>query len=78
MRSGSPDFVDRLVAFTFAGMAMDALQEGNSGLMTAINEGRYAMVTIPDPKPSSHGPSEPSGFLSSLLGGYWHAPSSTY
>ena len=50
LRSGSPDFVDRMVAFTFAGMAMDALQEGNSGLMTAINDGRYAMVTIPDPK----------------------------
>ncbi len=26
LRSGSPDFVDRLVAFTFAGMAMDALE----------------------------------------------------
>jgi ATP-dependent phosphofructokinase / diphosphate-dependent phosphofructokinase len=50
LRSGSPDFVDRLVAFTFAGMAMDALQEGKSGLMTAINEGCYAMVPIPDPK----------------------------
>jgi len=50
LRSGSPDFVDRMVAFTFAGMAMDALQEGKSGLMTAINEGRYAMVAIPDPK----------------------------
>jgi len=50
LRSGSPDFIDRSVAFTFAGMAMDALQEGKSGLMTAINEGRYAMVTIPDPK----------------------------
>jgi 6-phosphofructokinase len=50
LRSGSPDFVDRLVAFTFAGMAMDALEEGRSGLMTAINEGRYAMVPIPDPK----------------------------
>jgi 6-phosphofructokinase len=49
LRSGSPDFVDRSVAFTFAGMAMDALEEGKSGLMTAINEGRYAMVTIPDP-----------------------------
>ena len=49
LRSGSPDFVDRLVAFTFAGMAMDALEEGKSGLMTAINEGRYAMVRIPDP-----------------------------
>lgn len=50
LRSGSPDFADRLIAFTFAGMAMDALQEGKSGLMTAINEGRYAMVPIPDPK----------------------------
>jgi hypothetical protein len=38
LRSGSPDFVDRLVAFTFAGMAMDALGEAKSGLMTAINE----------------------------------------
>ena len=50
LRSGSPDFIDRLVAFTFAGMAMDALEEGKSGLMSAINEGRYAMVPIPDPK----------------------------
>jgi len=50
LRSGSPDFVDRMVGFTFAGMAMDALEEGKSGVMTAINEGRYAMVAIPDPK----------------------------
>src|SRR3954452_13984094 len=50
LRSGSPDFVDRMVAATFAGMAMDALEEGKSGLMTAINEGRYAMEPIPDPK----------------------------
>ena len=50
LRSGSPDFFDRLVAFTFAGMAMDTLEQGKSGLMTAINEGRYAMVAIPDPK----------------------------
>src|SRR6201981_3442000 len=50
LRSGSPDSIDRMVAFTFAGMAMDALEEGKSGLMTAINEGCYAMVPIPDPK----------------------------
>jgi 6-phosphofructokinase len=49
LSSGSPDFVDRLVAFTFAGMAMDAVEEGRSGLMTAINEGRYVMAPIPDP-----------------------------
>ena len=50
LRCGSPDFVDRLVAFTFAGMAMDCTGRREAGLMTAINEGRYAMVPIPDPK----------------------------
>ena len=29
---------------------MDALEEDKSGLMTAINEGRYVMAPIPDPK----------------------------
>jgi 6-phosphofructokinase 1 len=50
LRSGSPDFVDRMVAITFAGMAMDAVQEGKSGLMCTISSGCYAMVPIPDPK----------------------------
>jgi 6-phosphofructokinase 1 len=50
LRSGSPDFIDRMVAITFAGMAMDAVKEGKTGLMTAISSGRYAMVPIPDPK----------------------------
>ena len=50
LRSGSPDFVDRMVAATFAGMAIDAIQEGKHGLMTAISNGCYAMKTIPDPK----------------------------
>jgi 6-phosphofructokinase 1 len=50
LRSGSPDFIDRLVASTFAGMAMDAMEQSKSGLMSAINEGCYAMVPIPDPK----------------------------
>ena len=49
LRSGSPDFVDRMVAITFAGMAMDAVEEGKSGLMTAISEGCYVMAQIPDP-----------------------------
>jgi 6-phosphofructokinase 1 len=39
-----------MVAITFAGMAMDAVQEGKSGLMCAISSGCYAMVPIPDPK----------------------------
>ena len=50
LRSGSPDFVDRMVAITYAGMAMDAVQDGKAGLMTGISNGCYAMVPIPDPK----------------------------
>jgi 6-phosphofructokinase len=50
LRSGSPDFVDRMVAATFAGMAMDAIEVGKHGLMTAIHEGCYTMAAIPDPK----------------------------
>ena len=37
LRSGSPDFIDRMVATTFAGMAVDAIEEGKHGLMTAIS-----------------------------------------
>ena len=48
--SGSPDFVDKLVAGTFGNMALDAIVAGQSGLMAAINHGCYAMVQIPDPK----------------------------
>ncbi len=50
LRSGSPDFVNRMVAATFAGMAMDAIQEGKHGLMTAISDGCFSMASIPDPK----------------------------
>jgi 6-phosphofructokinase 1 len=50
LRSGTPDFIDRMVAFTFAGMAMDAVQDGKTGLMTAIRNGCYTMAPIPDPK----------------------------
>src|SRR5947207_6744953 len=50
LRSGSADFVDRMVASTFAGMAMDTIQAGKHGLMTAISNGCYRMVEIPVPK----------------------------
>jgi 6-phosphofructokinase 1 len=49
LRSGSPDFVDRMVAITFAGMAMDGIQEGRQGLMTAVSDGRFVLKPIPDP-----------------------------
>ncbi|WP_242346312.1 6-phosphofructokinase [Anaeromyxobacter terrae] len=50
LRSGDPDFVDKLVANTFGTMAFDALLEGKSGLMSAIVDGKYDLMPIPDPK----------------------------
>src|SRR5450432_4090764 len=50
LRSGAPDFVDRMVANTFGGMAIDIISKGGKGVMTAINGGKYAAVPIPDPK----------------------------
>ncbi|HKW96289.1 MAG TPA: 6-phosphofructokinase [Bryobacteraceae bacterium] len=50
LRSGSPDFVDKMVASTFAGMAMGAIEHGQHGIMMAICGGCYAAAPIPDPK----------------------------
>jgi 6-phosphofructokinase 1 len=50
LRSGEAEFIDKMVASTFAGMAVDSIQAGQSGQMTAIVEGKYAMAPIPDPK----------------------------
>jgi 6-phosphofructokinase 1 len=50
LRSGAPDFTDSMVAATFGNMALDAILDGRSGLMTAIVNGCYAMAPIPDPK----------------------------
>jgi len=50
LRSGDPDFTDKLVASTFGTIALDAVLESKSGLMTAIQNGSYALVAIPDPK----------------------------
>jgi ATP-dependent phosphofructokinase / diphosphate-dependent phosphofructokinase len=50
LRSGEPDFIDKLVASTFGTMALDAVVEGRSGLMSAVVNGCYELVPIPDPK----------------------------
>lgn len=50
LRGGPPDFVDKMVASTFGGMAVDLIEQGRHGLMTAISQGCYAAVEIPDPK----------------------------
>jgi 6-phosphofructokinase 1 len=49
LRGGDPDFIDKLVANTFGNMAFDAVREGKSGLMAAVQDGRYTMAQIPDP-----------------------------
>jgi len=49
LRSGSPDFLDKMVAYTFATMAVECISDGGSGRMMAISNGRYADIEIPDP-----------------------------
>ena len=50
LRSGDPDFVDKLVGLTFGNMAYDAMLDGKSGLMSAVVKGCFELVPIPDPK----------------------------
>ena len=50
LRSGDPDFIDKLVGLTFGNMAYDAILDGKTGLMAALVEGRYALAPIPDPR----------------------------
>jgi 6-phosphofructokinase len=50
LRSGAPDFLDHLVATTFSTMAYDSIARNDFGKMTAIADGKFAMVPIPDPK----------------------------
>jgi len=49
LRSGEPDFVDKLIAATFGNLALDAVLAGKTGVMAALVEGRYALARIPDP-----------------------------
>jgi 6-phosphofructokinase len=50
LRSGEPDFVDKMIASTFGNMALETVLRGESGLMAALVGGCYTMVPIPDPK----------------------------
>jgi 6-phosphofructokinase 1 len=49
LRSGEPDFIDSLVATTFANIAMDLVESGVTGRMMAIQGGKYAHTALPDP-----------------------------
>jgi 6-phosphofructokinase 1 len=50
LRSGAPDFVDKLIASTFGTMALDCVLDNKSGLMAGLVNGCYTMVPLPDPK----------------------------
>jgi ATP-dependent phosphofructokinase / diphosphate-dependent phosphofructokinase len=49
LRSGEADALDQMVAITYANIALDLIAEGVRGRMTAVLEGRYARVALPDP-----------------------------
>jgi 6-phosphofructokinase len=49
LRSGAPDFVDKLIASTFGTMALEAVLANESGLMAALVNGCYVMTSMPDP-----------------------------
>lgn len=49
LRSGSPDFLDKMIAYTFATMAVERISDGASGRMMAIQNGCYTDTEIPDP-----------------------------
>jgi ATP-dependent phosphofructokinase / diphosphate-dependent phosphofructokinase len=50
LRSGEADFIDKMIATTFGNMAVEYAAQNATGLMTAIANGCYAMVPIPDSK----------------------------
>ena len=50
LRSGEADSIDKMIAMTFGNMAVESAGKNQSGSMTAIAKGCYAMVPIPDAK----------------------------
>jgi ATP-dependent phosphofructokinase / diphosphate-dependent phosphofructokinase len=49
MRAGAPDSLDRMVAISFAHLAMDELLAGNSGRMMSLQYGQYTTVPVEAP-----------------------------
>jgi ATP-dependent phosphofructokinase / diphosphate-dependent phosphofructokinase len=49
LRSGEADSLDQMVAMTFANVAMDLIADGITGRMVAIQDGKYAQTSLPDP-----------------------------
>lgn len=50
LRSGEADFTDKMIASTFGYMAVECIKQNASGVMTAIVNGCYDVVPIPEAK----------------------------
>ena len=50
LRSGDPDFLDKMIGTTFATMAFECVASNAHGRMMAIRNGIYTDTEIPDPK----------------------------
>jgi ATP-dependent phosphofructokinase / diphosphate-dependent phosphofructokinase len=48
LRSGDPDAIDKIVAITFANIALDLIRDGATGRMVGIQNGCYAATSLPD------------------------------
>ena len=46
MRAGAPDSLDRMVAISFANLAVDQLLQGHAGRMVALQAGQYTTVPV--------------------------------
>jgi 6-phosphofructokinase len=46
MRAGAPDSLDRMVATSYANLAVDQLIQGHSGRMVALQNGQYTTVPV--------------------------------
>jgi 6-phosphofructokinase 1 len=50
MRSGAPDSLDLMVAMNYANLAIELIEQGRSGSMVALVQGRYAALPMADLK----------------------------
>ena len=50
LRSGDPDALDQIVAITYANVAVDLIRGDVFGRLTAVRDGKYTHVPLPDPK----------------------------
>ena len=57
VRSGQPDSLDSIVPTAFANLALDLILQDKSGMMVAINDGKYTAVPIESVKKDSKGQS---------------------